>query len=216
MVETSPQTIAERVKLLRHSKNLTQAEFGKMVNLVPSSVSKIEKGLSNPSERTISLICQKFHVRRPWLVEGEEPMLMETTEDDALIDILISREDETNTATKQLLRTIAENPNEDLAILIRDFYKSIRSNEALLFAASVIAQGSRNGNAFMFYFGEDKESIDRSTVINEQQIQTSCDMLSFAFSEILKKYAKAHREMVKLTIQSMMQEAQNSSEAPEE
>lgn len=204
MEKNSPKSIGERIKQIRYDQNLTQQSFAKKVGLVPSSVSKMESGKSKPSGRTIKLICQKFSVRSIWLTEGEGPMYMEKTEDDALIALLFSPENGEYAATKELVRAIAENPNEELAILTKDFYEFIRRNESLSFAASSVVFGSQEGNGFFFYFGEDKETIARSTVINEKQIQTSCDMLSFAFSELLKKkYVKKHKEMVEIELQRM-------------
>lgn len=84
----------ERIKQLRKDLNLTQDEFGSQIGMVKSGVSRLESGTTEPRDQTIRLICQQFHVRREWLVEGTGPMYMETTDDDVLIDQVLFSDDE--------------------------------------------------------------------------------------------------------------------------
>lgn len=77
-------TIGERVKRIRKELGLTQAQFGKRVSITFQAISLIEKGISNPSDQTINLICREFHVRDEWLRTGEGPMLEEKPRDEAL------------------------------------------------------------------------------------------------------------------------------------
>lgn len=206
MVETSPQTIAERVKLLRHSKNLTQAEFGKMVNLVPSSVSKIEKGLSKPSGRTISLICQKFHVRRPWLVEGEEPMLMETTEDDALIDLLFHSDATIKNETERLIERIMKDPHPDLIRLTLDFYEFVTMPSVRYVALNLAFCKT---SLALFVLGQRDEMIKKAAEIVSQNTEASCNLIASALKDYLKnKYLKSPEEL--------MEKAKVLNDLPEE
>ena len=81
-------TIGERIKEVRKSNNLTQADFGKQVKISGASVSMIEKGINNPSDRTISLICREFGIREEWLRDGTGPMKEEKPRDIALAEEL--------------------------------------------------------------------------------------------------------------------------------
>lgn len=74
-------TIGERIKEVRKSNNLTQTDFGKQVKISGASVSMIEKGINNPSDQTITLICSKFNVSEQWLRTGEGEMSAKSYED---------------------------------------------------------------------------------------------------------------------------------------
>ena len=63
-----------RIKQIRESKGLSQAEFAEMLNLKRNSISLIEVGKRNPSDRTILDICNTFNVSEKWLRTGEEPI----------------------------------------------------------------------------------------------------------------------------------------------
>lgn len=62
--------LGERIKCLRKGLDLNQTEFGEKIGVSNTSVSKLEKGENNPSERTIKLICSEFNVNYLWLTEG--------------------------------------------------------------------------------------------------------------------------------------------------
>ena len=64
----------ERIKYIRKSAGLTQAEFGERIGITFSSVSLLEKGKNNPSEQTIREICREFDVNKVWLLYGKGEM----------------------------------------------------------------------------------------------------------------------------------------------
>lgn len=68
----------ERIKELRETLKLNQADFAEMLNLKRNSISLIEVGKRNPSDRTISDICQKFSVSESWIREGTGDMFVKT------------------------------------------------------------------------------------------------------------------------------------------
>lgn len=49
---------------------ISQSEFADTLNLKQNSISLIEIGKRNPSDRTISDICQKFNVSEAWIRNG--------------------------------------------------------------------------------------------------------------------------------------------------
>lgn len=67
-------SINARVRAVRKSKGLSQAEFGKAISLKQGGVSYIEQEGNTVTEQNITLICQHFNVRRAWLVDGEGDM----------------------------------------------------------------------------------------------------------------------------------------------
>ena len=55
-------SLGEKIKLLRKSKNLTQNELGKLLNVSFQAVSKWEKNVSQPDIETIKKICEIFEI----------------------------------------------------------------------------------------------------------------------------------------------------------
>lgn len=70
--------MTERLKKIRKALNLTQGEFAKKLNLQQNTICLFETGKRNPSERTLEDICNIFHVSKDYLLEGTEPMFIET------------------------------------------------------------------------------------------------------------------------------------------
>lgn len=72
----------DRIKQIRQSLNLSQAEFGSRVKLSQNYIWMIEKGDRVPADRTISDICRVFGVNEIWLRTGEgEPFQQETRQE---------------------------------------------------------------------------------------------------------------------------------------
>ena len=74
--------INARIRDLRKSLKLNQAEFGERIGLKGGAIGKMEKEGGTVTEQNTRLICEKFNVRREWLTEGKGEMLQET--EDAL------------------------------------------------------------------------------------------------------------------------------------
>ena len=69
-------SINARIKALRKEQRLSQAEFGENIGLKQVAVSNLEKEGNTVTEQNVSLICQKFRVRREWLVDGKGEMFV--------------------------------------------------------------------------------------------------------------------------------------------
>lgn len=65
----------ERIRQVRKNYKLSQTEFGERIGISDAAVSRLESGDNSPSERTVKLICQTYHVSYLWLTTGEGPML---------------------------------------------------------------------------------------------------------------------------------------------
>ena len=63
-----------RIKKIRKALDMSQANFASSINLQRNSLSLIENGARNPSDRTISDICRVHHVSEKWLRTGEGEM----------------------------------------------------------------------------------------------------------------------------------------------
>lgn len=60
--------LANRIKELRKSKNLTQTEFGQIFGIVKSTVSLYESGKSTPNDEIKKKICEYFNVSFDYLL----------------------------------------------------------------------------------------------------------------------------------------------------
>lgn len=96
------ENIGDRIKLLRKKEcQMTQKEFAARLGVTNAHISKIEKGLTIPSEALIKLICKCFCVSEHWIKEGLMPMYMEQIEDEADRNLTV--------ATKQLRKLLSDN-----------------------------------------------------------------------------------------------------------
>lgn len=64
----------DRISQIIKERKITKTEFAKRLNVSQAFVSQMCSGVANPSDRTISDICEKFQVREEWLRTGEGPM----------------------------------------------------------------------------------------------------------------------------------------------
>lgn len=80
-------SISERIKKIRKSKGLNQAEFGKKLGLSESAICNYESGRRAVSEITIKSICREYNINYNWLKEGIEPMDYDA-DNAALLEIL--------------------------------------------------------------------------------------------------------------------------------
>lgn len=114
----------ERIKMIRLNHCLSQEEFGNRICIKKASVSRLESGDNNPSDRTVKLICQEFGVNEHWLRTGE-----------GLPDTIDSQEERFSKNIAKLQRTdnetiinwvnaIAET-NPELLVEIEKFFKSL-------------------------------------------------------------------------------------------
>ena len=77
----------DRIKMIRENMKLSQTEFAEMLDLKRNSISLIELGKRNPSDRTINDICREFSVNEHWLRTGEgEPYIKGS--DDELVELV--------------------------------------------------------------------------------------------------------------------------------
>lgn len=72
----------ERIKTIREDRKLSQSEFADMLDLKRNSISLIELGKRNPSDRTINDICREFSVNEHWLRTGDGEPYIKGSEDE--------------------------------------------------------------------------------------------------------------------------------------
>lgn len=67
----------ERFKLIRDALGLKQDEIGKRLGVTKSSISRLEKGITNFTEQMIKTICREFEVNEEWFRDGIGEMFIE-------------------------------------------------------------------------------------------------------------------------------------------
>lgn len=67
----------ERIKELRKSLGLNQADFGKRIGVAPNTISTYENGSRALSDAIIMSICREFGVNEDWLRTGNGDMFWE-------------------------------------------------------------------------------------------------------------------------------------------
>lgn len=60
-----------RIYEVRKSLNLTQKQFAENLGMQHSTLSEMERGISNITERTIITICSVYNVNEEWLRTGK-------------------------------------------------------------------------------------------------------------------------------------------------
>ena len=86
------QTINDRIGMVLERSGKTKTAFGESLNVSQQYISKLVK-TGNPSELLINDICEKYHIRKEWLVDG-------TGEPEQPLD----RQDEIATLTSDLFK----------------------------------------------------------------------------------------------------------------
>ncbi len=66
--------LSARIAKVRADAGLSKTEFGNRIGVGISSVTRLEDGQNNPSERTIKVICSEFGVNYDWLKHGTGPI----------------------------------------------------------------------------------------------------------------------------------------------
>lgn len=74
----------ERLKNIRKALKLSQSEFGEVIGIQKSAVSKLERGETSLTNANIKTICREFDVNENWLRTGEGDMFVERTRDEQI------------------------------------------------------------------------------------------------------------------------------------
>ena len=77
-------TTNTRIKAVRTTLKLSQAEFGNKIGLSQNNIWRIEKGERVPSDRAIRDICREYGVDDVWLRTGVGEMFRPRTREDEI------------------------------------------------------------------------------------------------------------------------------------
>ena len=114
--EVKTKMLCDRIKEVREHTGLSATDFGAKIGIKKSSVSLLESGKNNPSERTILAICREFNVNETWLRTGAGSML-----DDSKPSILarLSEEKQLTPREQAIVSAFIDLPPQDRAAIMR-------------------------------------------------------------------------------------------------
>ena len=101
----------DRIKQVRQSEGLTQAEFAEKIGLSRNYIAMIEIGQREPSDRTIKDICRIFGVNEVWLRTGVGEPFTPLSRSEELAAIF-ERMEVGDDAKSRLIRAMARMPDE--------------------------------------------------------------------------------------------------------
>lgn len=112
------------LKEIRKKLNMTQAEIAKVLNIKQSTVSMIENGNSELTERNKTVLCEKLNVNPYFLENGNGEMFLQELPEDEFTKILAEIDCSDDEFIKQFLRTYWE-LDEDGKKVIQNFAQSL-------------------------------------------------------------------------------------------
>ena len=120
----------ERIKSIRLALNMTMEEFGSRLNVARSTISNIESGRKNVSQRTCSDICREFNVNPEYLSGESEEMFLELSRSDELAaffgDVL---KDDDEDFRKRFISALAQFSEEDWRLFEKIFDKMAKEKD---------------------------------------------------------------------------------------
>jgi transcriptional regulator with XRE-family HTH domain len=105
--------IYHRLKELREHLGLTTRVFGDAINMTSGSITNMEKGRREVTDRTVKDICRAFGVNQNWLKNGDGSMF-----EDVLADLDLSSE------VKELADQYSHLTNSD-KVLVKELVSSL-------------------------------------------------------------------------------------------
>ena len=106
-------TINERVKEVRKAKGLTLEEFGNIVGVQKSGLSKVERGENNVSEQMFKSIVREFGVSEAWLRDETGDMFADGIRMEGVRRMVSSLEFDNESFKARLISALSELPESD-------------------------------------------------------------------------------------------------------
>lgn len=155
----------ERVKEVRKELNLTLEEFGNRIGFTRSSMSNIETGYRNVTERLILAICREFSVNEEWLRTGAGDMFLVTRED--YIE-KVSRSYNLDKLDEAIINTYMSFPPEKRAVIKEFILAASGIGEVYDEEAKAKARIDKEVEAFRKDLEAELKGVAKSSAIDEQ------------------------------------------------
>ena len=123
-------TVNERIKEIRKLNNLTMDKFGERIKISKVSVSRIESGINNPSDQTLSLICREFNVNEEWLRYGTGEMFVKRDKIQVISEFAADMIKEPESFKARLFESLAKLDEKDWIAIGQIFDKLTGSKDS--------------------------------------------------------------------------------------
>jgi transcriptional regulator with XRE-family HTH domain len=120
----------DRILKFRKELNVSQKEFGRLINLSANSVCRLETGKTQPKPETIERICKVFSLNSVWLKTGEGKRHIDLSRDEELRNFMEAVMSEPQPSfRKRLFEILSELSVEEWALLEKISEELIKDNE---------------------------------------------------------------------------------------
>lgn len=106
-----------RIKSVRKSLGLTQAEFGAKIAVKGNTITTYEKGTRVPSDAVINSICREFDINEEWLRTGNGEPKKELSKIDELMGFVGSIINDESSFRRSLLTVMSRMTLDEWNIL---------------------------------------------------------------------------------------------------
>lgn len=106
-----------RIKEIRIASSMTQQEFADALAIPRSNIAGYEKGIRNPSDAVIALICREFNVSEEWLRTGNGEMHIPMSREEEIADMVGKAISGTNEFKRAVIRMICSRSEAELVAL---------------------------------------------------------------------------------------------------
>lgn len=117
--------IGFRIDELIKTLNIKKIRFAERLSVDQSYITKLTKGISQPSDLLITSICREFHVNETWLRDGEGEMFTETARDDQLFAFMGDVMDGDPDFRRHLLSVLSRMTPDEWAMLERKAWELV-------------------------------------------------------------------------------------------
>lgn len=125
-------TLGERIRELRRSLGLKQAEFADQIGVKEATVTSWETGNRNPSDTVLVTICNVFDINKEWLINEKGPMrkaLGPDEELDLILQKVLAGEDPTIKAIIKVYWSMPDDAKQLLRQAILDIADQIKKDQ---------------------------------------------------------------------------------------
>lgn len=123
------QTINDRISIVLERSGKSKTAFGESLNVSQQYISKLVK-TGNPSELLINDICEKYHIRKEWLLNGTAPMELDLSRSEKIADFAADLlKDEEDSFRRRLIESLAELDEEEWLLLEKISQKAVLSKK---------------------------------------------------------------------------------------
>lgn len=122
----------ERIRALRKSLRMTQADFGKRIGVSASTITGYELGNRTPAPATLLSIYREFDVNPMWLETGEGDMFVEVSRDEQVGAFLAGVWKDSDPFKQKIIAGLAaldENDWKNLKAIIEKMAKNMAGEE---------------------------------------------------------------------------------------